>query len=272
MNMQLALLLTAEGGEKTLWDPTILGVITVLSAIGLFCGSVYLLLSTNLGARLGFLVAGACLSAFMVLLSGSWIITATPLNSPKGRPPGWHVIEVVDDPSAASTDAVRGIAQNGNAQDAEQLAQLRPAIEGALVTKTVPENEEAPTQPLAQFAKSTDLLTDFEGFQAYTMGGGTKNLFWHNNHYAAVQFCTKLAVEVSAGEAPPAPECDPLVSMQWAIMQYDYGSIRQPPWVYFGFSIVMFVLFLLGLHWYEKDAREREREAKSRSLAPVPTS
>ncbi|HEX5097779.1 MAG TPA: hypothetical protein VFX21_17285, partial [Acidimicrobiia bacterium] len=238
MNMQLALLLAQEGGEKTLWDPTILGVITVLSAIGLFCGSVYLLLSTNLGARLGFLVAGACLSAFMVLLSGSWIITATPLNSPKGRPPAWHVREVVNDPSEAEIDAVRPIVGNGNPQDEEQLGQLRPAIEAALVTKTVPANEEAPSQPLAQFSKTTDLLTDFEGFQAYTMGGGTKNLFWHNNKYAAVQFCTRLQVEVSAGEAPPAPECDPLVSKQWAIMEFDFGSIRQPPWVYFGFSVV----------------------------------
>ena len=270
--MQLALLLASEGGEKTLWDPTILGVITVLCAVGLFCGSVYLLLSTNLGARLGFLVAGACLSAFMVLLAGSWIITATPLNSPKGRPSAWHVKEVVDDPSEAEIDAVRDIVGNGNAQNEEQLSQLRPALEAALVTASVPANEEAPEQPLAKFSSSTDLLTDFEGFQAYEMGGGTKNFFWHDNKYAVVQFCTRLEVVVPEGAAPPAPECDPLVSKQWAILQFDYGSIRQPPWVYFGFSVLMFVLFLLGLHWYEKDAREREREGKSRSLQPVPTS
>ena len=48
--------LASSAGEKTLWDPTILGVLVVLSAVGLFCGSVYLLLATNLGARLGFLV------------------------------------------------------------------------------------------------------------------------------------------------------------------------------------------------------------------------
>jgi hypothetical protein len=270
--MQLALLLAAEGGEKTLWDPTILGVITVLCAVGLFCGSVYLLLSTNLGARLGFLVAGARLAAFMVLLSGSWIITATPLNSPKGRTAGWHVKEVVDDPSEAGIEDVRDIVGNGSAQDEEQLAQLRPALEAALVTASVPENEEAPEQPLAQFSASTDLLTDFEGFQAYEMGGGTKNLFWHNDKYAVVQFCTRLEVEVSAGEAPPVPECDPLVAKQWAVMQYDFGSIRQPPWIYFGFSVLTLAMFLLGLHWYEKDAREREREGKSRSLQPVPTS
>src|SRR4029079_16718959 len=62
--------LTAGEGpaHPTLWSPTILGVLVVLSAIGLFCGSVYLLLSTNLGARLGFLVAAASFTGFMVLL------------------------------------------------------------------------------------------------------------------------------------------------------------------------------------------------------------
>ncbi len=53
-------LLLAEGPTKAnLWNPTIIGVLTVLCAVGLFCGSVYLLLGTNLGARLGFLVAAA---------------------------------------------------------------------------------------------------------------------------------------------------------------------------------------------------------------------
>ena len=50
------LVLAAEGiKDRDLWYPTILGVLVVLSAVSLFCGSVYLLLATNLGARLGFL-------------------------------------------------------------------------------------------------------------------------------------------------------------------------------------------------------------------------
>ena len=42
---------------KDLWYPTILGILVVVAGVGLFCGSIYLLLGTNLGARLGFLVA-----------------------------------------------------------------------------------------------------------------------------------------------------------------------------------------------------------------------
>ncbi|MGH8978097.1 MAG: hypothetical protein ACRDV7_08495, partial [Acidimicrobiia bacterium] len=111
-------------GEKNLWDPTILGVLVALSAIGLFCGSVYLLLGTNLGSRLGFLVSGACLTGFMVLLSSMWITTATPLNSPKGRPAGWNVVEVVDDPADSSIDEVQTITEDGDPVDVEGLALL----------------------------------------------------------------------------------------------------------------------------------------------------
>jgi hypothetical protein len=244
------------GGEKTLWDPTILGVLVVLSAVGLFCGSVYLLLGTNLGARLGFLVAGACLSGFMILLSGMWITTATPLNSPKGRPAEWHVIEVVADPSESSRDAVREIAANGESVSEEQLAQLRPALDAALVTAS---GEGAEPQEFARFGRSSDFLTEFDDAQGYIVGGGTKNLFWHHPEYSLVEFCDTLQVEAAPGEAPPEPQCDPLTARSFAVLEFDRGSLRQPPWVYFFTSLVLFGLFLLGLHWYEKDAREREQ-------------
>src|SRR5882762_7008084 len=90
--MQLAAFMVAAG--KTLWDPTIVGILAPVAGVFLFCGSVYLLLSTNLGARLGFLVAASALSGFMVLLSTLWLTTSTPLESPKGRTAAWKVVEV----------------------------------------------------------------------------------------------------------------------------------------------------------------------------------
>ena len=86
--MHIALMLAKEG--KTLWDPTIVGILAPVAGVFLFCGSVYLLLSTNLGARLGFLVSAAALSGFMVLLSTLWLTTSTPLESPKGRTAAWY--------------------------------------------------------------------------------------------------------------------------------------------------------------------------------------
>ena len=98
-------ILASEGGPKSLWDPTIIGVLVVLSGLVLFCGSTYMLLATNVGARLGFMLSAAALSGIMVLLSSLWLTTQTPLNSPKGRTPLWSTIPCsADKPDCAVVD------------------------------------------------------------------------------------------------------------------------------------------------------------------------
>ena len=53
---------------------------------------------------------------------------------------------------------------------------------------------------------------------------------------------------------------------QFAILGYDYGSVRKPVVFYWLFSLLFFGLSLLGLHWWEQDERARKRA----TLAPVP--
>lgn len=258
-----ALLLASEAAHKTLWDPTVLGVLVVLSAIGLFCGSVYLLLATNLGARLGFLVAAACLTGFMVLLSTLWMTTQTPLTSPRGRIAEWKVKQVVTDLGEADAGRVRTIAESGHRVDEQGLGDLRPAVEAALVTAETLPGEEPPEQPFASFSDVNSFLTDFEGFESYTIGGESKNIFWHRPKYAAVQFCPTEDAEAIERV------CDPLQDTQWVIMEYDYGSVRLPTVFSFLVSSILFGLCLLGLHWREQDERARERAAAARVPAPT---
>src|SRR5689334_14235505 len=148
----LGLLITAAEGpaHPNLWNPTILGVLVTLAAIGLFCGSVYLLLSTNLGGRLGFLVAAASLTGFMVLLSTLWWASGNSgIDPPHGRSPSWKVIEVVNDPQESKVVAVHNISSSGTPVDKTHLANLRPALDAALVHVTPVANVETPAQPLA---------------------------------------------------------------------------------------------------------------------------
>ena len=263
----IGVLLTAAEGpaHPNLWNPTILGVLVVLSAVGLFCGSVYLLLSTNLGARLGFLVAAASLTGFMVLLSTLWWTSGNSgIDPPHGKSPSWKVVEVVNDPQESKIAAVHDIANQGTKSDEAELANLRPAMDAALVHVTPVAGEPAPDQPLAQYSSALEYLTDFAGFQTFLIGGETKNVFWHTPRYAAVQFCPKDPNQ-PLGQTP---RCDPLADKQYAIMSFDLGSLREP--VVFQFwipSVLLFGLSLLGLHWYETDARKRKRA----QLAPVPT-
>lgn len=75
------------------WNPHIRGVLVVLVGFSILCGSVYLLLGTNLGARLGLLVAFAGLTGWLVILTMIWWINP-PGIGPKGNSPSWTPVEI----------------------------------------------------------------------------------------------------------------------------------------------------------------------------------
>jgi hypothetical protein len=269
--MHLALVFAVTA--KTLWDPTIIGILAPVSGVFLFCGSAYLLLSTNLGARLGFLVAASALTGFMVLLSTLWLTTNTPLESPKGRSAAWKVTEVDNKVSDSKIAAVRNIVADGTALEPASATTIRSFLDSAFVTVVPPLGVKAPNQPFASFDQSSKYLTDnaAQGLQTYHVGGGTRSIFWHKPQYAAVTFCPALAQPVPFGKPPATPKCDPDQPKKVAVLVYDYGSIRLPPICYLIGSIILFILSMLGLHWYEIDERERARLAAAGKLEPVTT-
>jgi hypothetical protein len=263
--MHLALVLAAT---KTLWDPTIIGILAPVAGVFLFCGSVYLLLSTNLGARLGFLIAASALSGFMVLLSTLWLTTNTPLESPKGRAAAWKVTEVDNTFADAKIPAIRGIAQNGALLPPQTATTIRSFLDSAFV-RVPPLPGAAPkVQPFAQFDAGAQYITDdaTQNLRTYQIGGNPSHFFWHKPEYAAVQVCIALVQTVPFGQKPPLPKCDPDQPRKVAVLEYDFGSTRLPPVCYLFGSIILFIISILGLHWYELDEREQARRAKS----PVP--
>ncbi len=178
----LSVLAQSVNPPKTLWDPTILGILAVLSGVVLFCGSVYLLLATNLGARLGFLVAATALTGLLTLIAILWVTTQTPLESPKGRVAAWVPISCPKSNSkcadvASLTDApIKGFVQLANDPamqkrsllSPDQYPQLRPGFESAKITKAPAPGVTPPVQPYAVLPsnQSNLLLTqvfDFKG-------------------------------------------------------------------------------------------------------------
>ena len=218
------LVLAAEGiKNRDLWYPTILGVLVVLAAVSLFCGSVYLLLATNLGARLGFLVAAAGLSGFMVLLSCLWLTTASPLNTLKGRVPTWKAVESIKggDLSQSKIPAVRAITKADEVTDPTEQSNVKATVDQVVVTPvgTPSSNAVAATNKFAIYTQSTDYLVP----TYYETGGG--NLFsqvkvdvngqfpvlhvsLHKPHYAVVNICPidQEALIVPFGDPPADPE------------------------------------------------------------------
>ncbi len=280
---------------KSLWDPTILGVLTVLSGVVLFCGSTYLLLATNVGARLGFQIAAAAFTGIMVLLSSLWLVTQTPLNSPKGRVPLWKPVACpkvtptcarVDSLAAAPINALAKLANDPKAKSipAENFQQLRPAIDAAFITVTVVGDAKAPVQPYAKYQQSAQVLTvapvDLNGvpnkngretLKEYIIGGDAPFLVKHNPKYAAVEYCEKLPQPsdtfypsgVDPNIKPTTPGCDPKVPHKWMVFVYDYGSIRLPPLMYFLTFSTLFGVSLYALH--SREMAER-RAAKAANL------
>jgi hypothetical protein len=248
----------------SLWYPTILGVLVVMSAIGLFIGSIYLLLGTNLGARLGFLVTFTCLMGFMVILSTLWLTTASPLESPKGRVSSWSVVENVPDITKAQTEAVRDIASKQNRASQTDASNVLAAVDLALIKK-----QSTPTLPVTpndnRFAKFDD-VTKFMVLETYTIGGSNPQ-FWrgefnHSPKYAVVEYCATATQAQTFGLPPLPPECASGADEQrgFVVAKFDYGTLRLPPFLVIVISSILFGLGLLALHWREKDEMAAEAE------------
>ncbi|HWJ97892.1 MAG TPA: hypothetical protein VNQ33_07005 [Acidimicrobiales bacterium] len=74
------------------WDPGFRGILTVAVAVAILCGSVFLILATNNGARLGFLLALTGFCGWMFVLGTIWSMYGIGW---KGSAPTWKVVDVV---------------------------------------------------------------------------------------------------------------------------------------------------------------------------------
>jgi hypothetical protein len=262
--------------NRDLWYPTILGVLVVISAVALFCGTPYLLLATNMGSRLGFLVATACLAGLMVLLSLLWLTNPSPVNTLKGRIPGWVAVQSIEngDIAKAEIEAVRDIDNSGSEASEADVTNLKAAVDANLiVTKNEQTGEilSASGGDFAVYQAATDYLVTRN---QVTGGGGLfsqvsvdfggswpwVHVSLHKPLYAVVTTCevdpSLAPEEVPYGAKPPTPKCDG-EDRQLLVLRKDLGSLRVPPFVSLIAFSLLFGLTLLCLHWRERDLQEQ---------------
>jgi hypothetical protein len=122
------------------WDPAIKGILVVTVAVAILGGSVYLIVATNTGARLGMLITLSALFGWLSIMTLFWWIQP-PGIGPSGRLPSWHVEEIyIHDASSPPAQ----LAQLNNLPDpsqivtAAQIIEANPEIAADFVTK--PEN------------------------------------------------------------------------------------------------------------------------------------
>ena len=266
-------------------DPEIRGALIVLTALVLLPGSVYLLLSTNLGAKVGFLVAAAGLTGWMATMGWIWVVYGIGI---KGVEKSWHVEEVVTGDVAELTtiDAAATLPRGweklktgsptlGDAVAAADRV-LAPAQEAA-----GHEGDEGPTaggRPIEPvFAKADEYILEagYEtGGEDYWLPGGglsegandhpknnpiskavakIRRGPFHKPHYAAIQVRPVLPQPPVTTGAPPKPEPDTSKPATTVIMVRDLGNVRFPS-ALFAFSMtILFGVIASTLHRRDKE-------------------
>jgi hypothetical protein len=239
--MSIAALTLAFG-----WSPEIRGILMVTLMFMILCGSTYLLLATNLGARLGLMVALAGLAGWLTIMSSIWWVYGIGYV---GTRASWKPVEVINNPAQLADSAL---------PDAGDLTSSK--------WRALAPDDTARGQ--AQAAADEILTTESQRFLAtsqylpvavYDYGGHTYpdwffNL-WHTPHYSLVQVQPVLVQPTDPGQAPPKPVLDPNSPVVSVIMVRDLGDLRVPPATLCISSAIVLGLLCRRLHLREKRVR-----------------
>jgi hypothetical protein len=272
------------------WDPQLRGALIVLTAILVLPGSVYLLLATNVGAKLGFLLVTAGLSGWILLLNIVWLMA--PLGTGpigyKGSANGWETKEIVQGDLAANSalSIITGTPghpgqrfPNGWTllpQGNSILASASPAADTALIPPTAPAPGTAAPPPSA-FPPPFKTTQDYVDVAVYNKGGHSYlfNLFgykvyWrirnhqiflkHQPHWVVVRVTPSLPSVTLAGAAATLPAADVTQPTYSVVLLRSEGALRLPP-ILIGFgSLIIFGITCENLHARDKAIRRRKAE------------
>jgi hypothetical protein len=278
------------------WDPEIRGILAVLVGTVVLGGSVYLLMATNIGTRLGFMLALAALFGWMTIHGLTWWIFP-PGNGPAGRQPAWEITEVNrGDLTQAALEEARDIDASG-LPSPEDISELTPEQVEEISERDadrldewtlLPEGDaargEAQTTVDAYLAEgniaglsTTDTYVYLYAFETGGKPERDGDSIWdrvsnrvantlritHPPHYAIVQLQPALVQEEVAGQAPPAPEPDPNADVISVVLERDLGQRRLPAALVTLGSGVVFGLLCVMLH-------KRDQLVAEHRSAPLP--
>lgn len=244
------------------WDPQIRGASIVLAGIFVLIGSVYLLLATNMGARIGFLVAVAGLSGWLAVMGAVWMVFGIGL---KGADPEWKVLEVVNGEVAQATvEAAGGFPEKWKPLelgDAE-LADAQAAADRVLApaaAEAPAHGEEAAPEPEEEFESPFKKTEDYVLLDGYSKGGEDYFLtLRHRPHYAMVRVKPSFFDEAVPGLKPQLDLTAPTTSV---IMIRDLGNLRFPPFLFMLASSIIFGVTTYSLHQRDREIMRQRAEA-----------
>lgn len=241
------------------WDPFMIGILAVGIGVVILCGSVYLLLATNLGARLGFLVAVCGLAGWIFLMGIIWMVYGIGLI---GRDPSWEVEEVISgEVDQSAVEDVRDLPSDpvGVEVDAPGDWEQIPAEE---LGDALAAADEVLFEDLNEVFTEVDGIAgtdDYTLVRAFERGGdkypapfgydGKPFGFFHEARYIVIQVQPNLPPEPVDLNAPPEPrEVDPNAPVYTVVEVRDLGARRLPPTLITIFSGIIFGVSAWQLH------------------------
>lgn len=239
------------------WEPQVKGGLYVVLAVSILVGSAYLLLSTNMGARLGFLLAGAGLFGWLATLGSIWWVYA---RGPMGPEPSWENKGIVTgEPARSANPSLKHFPRGW-----EKIESSDPAVSDAL-----PVVDAQIVGPKAMFRSAGEYVL----IAAYEKGGDSHGPFglglprpfdlFHTPHYLVLQV-QKAAPPVVGQKLAPDPGARPVA----VVLLRNLGAKRLHPAVFAMSSGAIFLLICYKLHVRDKEAAAL-REAGTRSPQPV---
>jgi hypothetical protein len=147
----------------------------------ILCGSSYVIMATNMGNRLGFLVAAAGLAGWMFLMAIVWMMYGIGL---RGKDPTWKVSDVITNTKNLNISENRNVAKIENMQfqsswckteadvnkhpDTVKAQAMKEGVAKARALKAAEKKVEA------QFAAVRDKVKDKTGWEPLCVGTGQR--------------------------------------------------------------------------------------------------
>ena len=262
------------------WQPELRGILITIIALTTFCGSCYFVLSTNLGARLGFLVALAALAGWMFLMGATWWSYGKGLLGPDAS---WAPISgrtvlqttaAVNDSGALSDPVV--ITDNADPNTAATAIDQQFVTDGwKKLESSVPSYQQAGAAASVFVEESGAMANgEFQVVNVFDKGGQRSPqlfsgkfdflAFLHKPHYSVVEVAPLVKQRDEPGRAPAKPEIDATRSHQYVYMIRDLGAKRKPAGFITVGSLAVFLMLCYLLH-----TRDR-RVAANRSAKALP--
>ncbi len=266
------------------WQPELRGILITIIAVVTFCGSCYFVLSTNLGARLGFLVSFAALAGWMFLMGVTWwsygkgllgpdaswapisgrtVLQTTNAVNDSGALDAPVVVEADADPTATALAVDEQFVNEGwnKLESSVPSFQQAGAAAGVLL-------EESGAMANGEFQVVN--VFDKGGQRSPQLLDGKLDFlaFFHKPHYAVVEIAPLVPQRAEPGRAPARPEIDTNRSHQYVYMIRDLGAKRKPAGFITVGSLAVFLMLCYLLHTRDR----RVLSNRSAKALPVQTS